>query len=89
MSFDHTYFFKNNKPLCQILVVAYIVTLTDMCYLCFSYCSFVGQPDVDMCMFTIQLCKHMTSQFDDWLIIGCSKTMTSLKKFEFHNPIQK
>jgi len=33
-----------------------------------------------------QLCKPMTSQFDDWLIIGCGKTMTSLKKLEFHNP---
>jgi len=33
-----------------------------------------------------QLCKHMMSQFDDRLIIGYGKTMTGLKKIEFHNP---
>ena len=62
----------------------------------------VGQPDVDMCKFTVynktlygtpfinititQLWKPMTSQFDDRLIIGYGKTVTNLKKFEFHNP---
>jgi len=31
--------------------------------------------------FTItQLCKHITSQFDDWLIIGYGKTMSGFKK---------
>ena len=33
-----------------------------------------------------QLSKPMTSQFDDRLIISNGKTMTSLKKFEFHKP---
>jgi len=30
-----------------------------------------------------QLCKPMTSQFDDWLIIGWGKTKTGFKNLSF------
>ena len=66
--------------------------LTEMHYFFFLI---VGQPDVrvyniqenTLYAFTpfinitiTQLCKHMTSQFDDRLIIVYGKTMTGLKK---------
>jgi len=67
--------------------------LTEMHYLFFLI---VGKPDVDMCEFCtaelsltlISLNYANLSQFDDRLITGYGKTMTGLKKNEFHNPIK-
>ena len=72
----------------QISIVAYSVTLTETRYLFFLI---VSQPDVDMCEFCMaellltlisQLRKPIKSQFDDRLIIGYGKMMTSCKMLD-------
>jgi len=100
VSFVHTYFKKISRPLCQISIVAYSIMLSDMHAYFFSYCrstgcwhvrvyntqqnTFYGTLFINITI--TQLSKPMTSQFDDRLIISNGKTMTSLKKFEFHKP---